>query len=43
MDVKDQNELQAMNRGLPRRTVVLDPAAFAIGKKDKNHVQGLDM
>jgi len=24
-----------MNKGLPRRIVVLDPAAFAIGKKDK--------
>jgi hypothetical protein len=23
-----------MNKGLPRRTVVLDPAAFAIGKKE---------
>jgi hypothetical protein len=35
--------IQAMNKGLPRRTAVLDPAAFAIGKKDKNHVQGFDM
>ena len=40
--MKDLNELQAMNKYLPRHIVVLDPCQSSIQMKDRKYAQDLD-
>ena len=40
--MKDLNELQAMNKYLPRHIVVADPCQSSIQMKDRKYAQDLD-